>query len=129
MKVHDKLLTLASVVALAHAGCATLEDNTVSCATLKHTTVRDEEARLAAAGFTARPADSPQRLATNAGTLPHKLVSQTKDDHFVYLYADPDYCRCVYEGGPEEYSAYQRILWQEEVTEERLAADDWPFWW
>ena len=116
MQIRDVLLALASVVALAHAGCATLE----------HNRPKDAEDRLRAAGFTARLADSPQSIASIASMPPHKLVSQTKDDHFVYFYADPDYCHCVYEGGPEEYSAYQRILFQETLAEERPVAHDWP---
>jgi hypothetical protein len=60
---------------------------------------------------------------------PRKLVSQAKDGNFVYSYADPDYCQCLYVGGPQEYSAYQRLAVRKEIAQERLdAAMDWDMW-
>ncbi|HVN37977.1 MAG TPA: hypothetical protein VMW19_07380 [Myxococcota bacterium] len=44
---------------------------------------------------------------------PRKLVSQARDGQLVCSYADPDECVCVYVGGPEEHSAYERLVQRE----------------
>jgi len=82
-------------VTLALAGCASV-------------TVRDTEAMLAAAGFRAESADMPEALARLNGAPPHRLVPITRDGHLVYVYADPDVCRCIYVGDARQYAAYQR---------------------
>ena len=58
----------------------------------------------------------------------------SQNGNFVYTYADPDYCQCLYVGGSTEYAAYQRLAVQQEIAEEReAAAMDWgawgPWWW
>ena len=123
MKVYRKVVMLALIVALPLAGCAAIQ----------RSEAKDTEQLLAAAGFQAKPADTPEKLA-NLRTMPRKLVWQAKDGKFMYAYADPDYCQCLYVGGPTEYSAYQRLAVQKEIAEEqREAAMDWgmwgPWWW
>src|SRR5262249_50085928 len=81
----------------------------------------DESAAIAsgaAAGFQAQPADTPEKLANLRAMPPRQLVSQAKDGTVVYSYADPDYCRCLYVGGPPEYSVYQRLAVQQEIAPE-----------
>jgi hypothetical protein len=123
MKFH-RMVLLAPMVALPLAGCATV----------RRSEARDAEQLLAAAGFQPRSADTPERLANLKTMPPRKLVSHVKDDHFVYSYADPDYCRCLYVGGPKEYSAYERLSVEEEIVQDRLeGAMEWdmwgPWWW
>jgi hypothetical protein len=119
MKGYRKVVMLALIVALPLAGCAAIQ----------RSEAKDTEQLLAAAGFQAKPADTPEKL-TNLRTMPaRKLVSQAKDGKFVYSYADPDYCQCLYVGGPTEYSAYQRLAVQKEIAQEqREAAMDWDMW-
>ena len=119
MKVYRKILVLAPMVALPLAGCATIHRNEA----------RDIEQVLAAAGFEAKPADTPARLDDLRTMPPRKLVSHVKDGHFVYCYADPDYCHCLYVGGPKQYSAYERLAVEKEIAEEQAeAAMDWEMW-
>jgi hypothetical protein len=124
MKVSRKAVMLALIVALPLAGCAALQ----------RSEARDTEQLLAAAGFQARPADTSEKLTSLRTMPPRKLVSQSKDGNFVYTYADPDDCQCLYVGGPKEYSAYQRLAVKKEIAQDRLdAAMDWglwgPWWW
>jgi hypothetical protein len=124
MKVYRKAVVLALIVALPLAGCAALQ----------RSEARDAEQLLAAAGFQARPADTSEKLASLRTMPPRQLVSQSKDGKFVYSYADPDDCQCLYVGGPKEYSAYQRLAVKKEIAQDRLdAAMDWgmwgPWWW
>jgi hypothetical protein len=78
---------------------------------------------LAAAGFQAKPAETPEKLANLKTMPPRKLVSQAKDGNFVYSYADPDYCQCLYVGGRKEYSAYHRLAVEKEIAQERAAME------
>jgi hypothetical protein len=119
MKGYRKVVMLALIVALPLAGCAAIQ----------RSEAKDKEQLLAAAGFQAKPADTPEKLANLRTMPPRQLVSHAKDGKFVYSYADPDYCQCLYVGGPTEYSAYQRLAVQKEIAEEqREAAMDWDMW-
>ena len=64
---------------------------------------------LAAAGFSAKPANTLARLANLDSMPPRKLIAQVREGRPVYSYADPDNCRCLYVGGPKEYTAFQRL--------------------
>jgi hypothetical protein len=110
---------LALILALPLTGCAAIQ----------RSAAKDTEQLLAAAGFQAKPAETPEKL-TNLRTMPAcQLVSQAKDGNMVYTYADPDYCQCLYVGGPKEYSAYQRLAVEKQIAQERLdAAMDWDMW-
>jgi hypothetical protein len=60
--------------------------------------VSDKEHLLAAAGLTARPANTPQRTAS-LHTLPsNKFISKSKGDRIENIHADPTVCNCLYEG-------------------------------
>ncbi len=118
---HVGSMALAAAI-LAVAGCATIQ--------------REEAARteqlLITAGFQMQPADTPQRLADLNSMPPRKLVVQSKNGNVVYTYADPDKCRCVYVGGPKEYSALQRARVGKEIADETDSGLGWPGlgrWW
>lgn len=65
-----------------------------------------------------------------------KLVSQSKDGHLVYRYADPYNCECLYVGDQQAYAEYKRLALKKQIAEERLeaaeaeesAAMDWGVW-
>jgi hypothetical protein len=124
MQVCKKVVMLALIVALPLVGCAAIQ----------RSEARDTEQLLAAAGFEAKPADTPEKRA-DLRTMPlRQLVAHSRDGNFVYTYADPDYCQCLYVGGPKEYSAYQRLAVKKEIAQERRdAAMNWamwgPWWW
>jgi hypothetical protein len=105
MKVYKEVMVVALIVALPLSGCAAIQRGEAE----------DTEQLLAAAGFQAEPADTPEKLDNLRTMPPRKLVSQSKAGNFVYAYADPDYCQCLYVGGPTEYAAYQRLAREEEI--------------
>ena len=118
MKVYRKVV-FSLIVALPLAGCAAIQQSEA----------KDTEQFLAAAGFQAKPAETPEKLTNLRPMPPRKLVSQSKDGKFVYSYADPNYCQCLYAGGSTEYSAYQRLAIKKEIAQERRdAAMDWDMW-
>jgi hypothetical protein len=119
MQIRKQVTLLALIIALPLAGCAAIQ----------RSEARDTEQLLAAAGFQAKPADTPEKLANLRAMPPRQLVSQAKEGKFVYSYADPDYCQCLYVGGPQEYSAYQRLAVKQEIAQEQLDASmDWDMW-
>jgi hypothetical protein len=88
-----------------------------ACAAIQRFEVRDTERMLAAAGFHMRPADTPEAQEDHRSIPPHRIVSRTKDGNVVYVYADPDNCHCVYVGCNKEYSEYERLRVEREITQ------------
>jgi hypothetical protein len=109
MTTAKTLGTILLVAALPLGGCTTLRAHEA----------RSTEQLLAAAGFRAAPAETPEQLASLRSMPSRVLLTQPKDGHFVYSYADPDNCGCIYEGGPEEYAAYQRLSLEKRLEDER----------
>lgn len=112
-------VVLFTTALLALAGCATIRQHEAT----------STEQLLAAAGFQMRPADTPERLADLNTMPPLKLVVRGKDGNVVYTFSDPEKCRCLYVGGPKEYSEYERLRVEKEIaTDNSEAAMDWPLW-
>jgi hypothetical protein len=88
-----------------------------ACAAIQRFEVRDTERMLVAAGFHMRLADTPESQEDLRSIPPYRIVSRTKDRNVVYMYADPDNCRCIYVGGNKEYSAYERRRVEREITQ------------
>ena len=105
MQGYRNVVVLALIIALPLAGCAAIQ----------RSEARATEQLLAAAGFQAKPADTPERRADLRTIPPRRLVARSEDGNFAYTYADPDYCQCLYVGGPKEYAAYQRLAMEEEI--------------
>jgi len=108
------------------------------CATIRRSEARSTDELLATAGFVMRPADTAERQQRLAARPPYRLESHARDGKVVYTYADPDGCKCLYVGGPKEYSEYQhlRLLRQiaaDEAWGAHVADMDWdqwgPAWW
>ena len=107
---------LLVVPALFGAGCATIQRHEIS----------EEERLLTAAGFQMRPVDTPE-LQQDLRTIPrHRIVKQTKDGRVVYMYADPDECRCAYVGGDKEYAEYERLIRVERAVARRRLSGSSP---
>jgi hypothetical protein len=116
MKASRKIMVLALAVALP----------LTSCAAIQRSEVRDKEQLLATAGFQAKSADTPEKLANLREVPARDLVSQEKNGNVAYSYADPDYCQCMYVGGAKEYSAYQSLAVEKKIEQDRLKAAQWP---
>ena len=73
------------------------------CAAMRRHEARDTGDLLVSAGFATKPADTPERAQQLGAMPPLKLVSQSKDGHVVYRYADPYSCHCLYVGDQQAY--------------------------
>ena len=100
------------------------------CASMQQQQVSATEELLAAAGFKIRPADTPERLSHLDTVQPYKLIARSKDGQFVYTYADPQYCKCLYAGGPKEYQEFERLKFQrQQAATELMASEEAPMNW
>jgi uncharacterized protein YdbL (DUF1318 family) len=111
------------------------------CAAIRKGDVDTQEQLLSAAGFQMKLADTPQKLAHLQEMTSQKLVPHTKDGKLYYVYADPEFCKCLFVGNEPAYQKYQQLAIQQKLAQERLnaaamnenASMNWglwgPFWW
>jgi hypothetical protein len=92
--------------------------------------VTDKEDLLAAAGFAAQPANTPQRLASLRALPANKFVPKTKGDAIEYVYADPVVCNCLYVGDQTAFNAYKKeVFTRNIVNEQQLTAETYSDPW
>jgi uncharacterized protein YceK len=105
------------------------------CAAIRRHEARDTGDLLVAAGFTVKPADTPEQAQELRAMRPLKMVSQPKDGSIIYRFADPYSCQCLYVGDQQAYAEYKRLAEERlEATEaEENATMGWGFsgqqWW
>jgi hypothetical protein len=98
--------------------------------------VENKEDLLAAAGFVARPANTPERQAMLHRLPPDRFVQRARGNQFVYLFADPLVCNCLYVGDQAAYGRYrQEVLRRQLANEQMMAAQmnedavwNWDAW-
>ena len=102
------------------------------CAAIHRHEAASTEQLLAAAGFQMRAADSPARIQDLNTMPPLKIVARSRGNDVTYTLADPYKCRCLYVGGAAEYSAYQRLVTDEQIAREQMLTEretmDWALW-
>src|SRR5262245_37051737 len=75
---------------------------------------RTTESALTQAGFRQLPADSPEKVS-HLQTLPDRtIVKRNRDGKTYYVYADPEYCKCLYMGTQQQYAQYRGIVRSED---------------
>jgi hypothetical protein len=99
------------------------------CAAIQRSDAMDKERMLAAAGFQMKFADSPDRHAQIEELPKRKLARVPFDGEMRFVYADPDFCKCLYVGTESAYDRYQRIALRKEIADEAMDASmDWGPW-
>jgi hypothetical protein len=77
--------------------------------------VSNTEYLLSQAGFRKVPADTPQRAEHLQTVAAHKLIRrQSGDGKRYYVYADPNYCQCMYVGSESAYATYKTLVQQQD---------------
>ena len=99
---------LALSACLVIAACATPQQRAA-----------DSENLLTAAGFTARPANTPERVASLRSLPANKVVQRTRGGTVRYVYADPLVCGCLYVGDQAAYGRYQQEVFQRRLADEQ----------
>lgn len=65
--------------------------------------------RLEDAGFKMKEANTPQKMERLRSLTPHKLIARQKNGVPYYLYADPDYCKCLFIGDRIAFENYRAM--------------------
>ena len=124
-----------------HIGILSMAILLVACAAIQREEAQQTEPLLSASGFQMRPADTPERIAHLQTLRPLKLVPHLKDGKLLYVYADPQSCKCLFVGDEQAYQRYQALAIKQQLSQEQMmtaqmnedAAMNWglwgPFWW
>lgn len=81
-----------------------------------------QEKLLSAAGFNVRPADTPRKMAQLQKLSPYQVLMRFRNEQAVYVYADPQYCQCLYFGNEQAYQTYRRLAIEQNIANEQYAA-------
>jgi len=82
------------------------------------------ERLLVAAGFQMKVADTPARLAQVESLPQRKLTRVPYKGESRFVYADEQFCECLYAGTEKAYDRYQRSLRDQRVADEQREASD-----
>jgi hypothetical protein len=69
-----------------------------------------KDMRLEDMGFVMRAADTPAEIERLRLLPPRTFVARAKDGRRYYLYADPDYCKCVFVGDELAMKNYHDLV-------------------
>lgn len=118
-KTGLRSIVVITALGIALAGCASIEKSRAT----------DTEQKLAAAGFKMKVADSPEKLAHLKTLTQRKVVPHDKDGKPAYIYADAEFCMCLYAGGEAAYDRYEKMVVRQNIAEMNEAASmDWGMW-
>ena len=122
--MKERRIWLKSVAVIMVLGMAL-----AGCAAIKKSDTTNTEQLLAAAGFKMQPADTPEKLAHLKTLTQRKVVPHDKDGKTVYIFADAEYCKCLYAGNQESNQRYQSLLVKQNIAEmNEDASMDWGMW-
>ena len=94
-----------------------------ACAGMLRRAAIDQERVLAAAGFRMKLANTPERRMHLLKFSPQRqLTPHTVDGQLRFVYADADYCNCVYVGSEAANQRYQKLAIEKRISEQQLAA-------
>ena len=118
--VTARIFLTASIALLALPGCATIQ----------RANAMDKERTLAAAGFQMKFADTPERLSQIQDLPQRKLTRAPDGSELRFVYADSNYCKCLYVGTESAYDRYQSLALEKKTADEQLEASsmNWGPW-
>ena len=101
-------------LALGLAGCASYAERYAQA----------NEEGLRAAGFTVRPADTPEKLASLQGMTQRRILVYTRLGQPYYVWPDARFCRCFSRIGSEDqgHQEYARLGFEQRLARERQTA-------
>jgi len=110
-KMPGFLATGAVMVLMLVAGCASQD-------------AIQTERLLAASGFRMQLADTPNRME-HLKTLPQRKLTPHKhaDGQIGYIYADAEFCKCLYSGSQKSYDQFEKLSTEQEIAMERRASE------
>lgn len=123
MDANILLKTMTAVSFLAMAGCTTMDKSDAM----------DTERVLAAAGFQMKFADTPAQKEQMKKLPQRKIAHLNRHGKLTFVYADSQFCKCMYVGTQTEYQRFEKLSFQRDMAvEESIAAEDaamdWGAW-
>lgn len=91
------------------------------CTTIRHTKAMNVERTLADSGFQIKLAKTPQQAQQVAKLPQRKLVRTSFENDVRYVYADAEFCNCIYAGTEGAFQRY-RAAAAERIEQEELAS-------
>lgn len=86
------------------------------CASAMQQTANQQEELLTAAGFSMKPADTPEKMSRLRRVPLYEVAVRSKGEQPIYYYADPNFCQCIYLGNESNYQAYRQLLIQRNMS-------------
>jgi len=71
---------------------------------------RNIEGLLSEAGFVRNLADSPEKMERIRSEIQRKVIPVQEGRKIYYLYADADFCRCLYVGDEDAFNRFETLL-------------------
>ena len=123
------MFSRSTVVALTASILAT-----TACTALRQDSAVDHERTLSAAGFQMKMADTEKKAAHVAALPQRKLTRVSHQGENRWVYADAEFCKCVYMGSEKAYDRLQAILMEKKIAMEQMdemegpVVVDWGGW-
>lgn len=70
------------------------------------------EGMLLDAGFVRNPADTPEKMARIRDEVQRKVVPVEDDGQTYYIYADADFCQCLYVGNEPAFRRFEEMMYR-----------------
>ena len=91
-----------------------------SCAAMRQSAALDKERILAAAGFQMKLANTLERQDHLENFVPQrKITPHTIDGQLRFVYADAEYCKCVYVGSEAANQRYQKLALEKQISDQQ----------
>lgn len=76
---------------------------------------RNLEGLLLEAGFVRNPADTPEKKARIKGEVQRRVIPVEEGSEVYYIYADADFCSCLYVGDESAFRRFEDLLQMENL--------------
>ncbi len=84
---------------------------------------RNIEGMIIEAGFVKNPADTPEKMARIRSEVQRKVIPVREEGQTYYLYADADFCQCLYVGNESAFGRFEELIYREDL-ERNSCIDD-----
>ena len=81
------------------------------------------EALVREAGFVRHEADTPEKIERVRAEVQRKVIPVQEDGQTYYLYADADFCQCLYVGDEPAFRRFEELMYRKKL-ERNSCIDD-----
>ena len=85
-----------------------------ACATIERQEADSDEKLLSAAGFSMLVADTPAKEDHLRSLKQRTILRRDNNGQLSFLYADAQYCNCLFVGNEQNYQQFQRLALRRE---------------